>query len=114
MFNRIIIPLLLLALPACSPVTMNGTMTDGKEVIPVTMTATSQVSGNMFSLESELPEGSIYRGDVDVKADSAVLFSPEGRSMKCYFTFKDHNKYFNSNGKAVCKTSDGQTLNFKF
>lgn len=114
MFKRIITALLLLALSACAPINLKGTMTEGEEKLPVTMTATGKVSDSWFQLEAELPEGTTYSGEIDGKDTSTILFSPEGRSMKCDFNFRNPKKSFNSGGEGKCRTSEGQTLSLRF
>ncbi|WP_034632415.1 hypothetical protein [Maridesulfovibrio bastinii] len=115
MFKRIVIPVLLITLSACAPKNFNGTFTEGQESLPVSMTATAHMlSGTDYSLETELPDGSVFKGEIDTRHPSAILYNTKGKSMKCDFSFKNKKKSFKAGGKAVCTTSEGQSLDLTF
>lgn len=106
--------ILIFALAACSPINITGSVTDGEEVVTTSMTAQKHMFETVFDLETELPDGRIYKGELEIKNPSAVLFSADGNSMKCDFTFNDKSKNFEKGGKAACTTSQYQKLDINF
>ncbi|SMF24280.1 hypothetical protein [Desulfovibrio gilichinskyi] len=109
---------LLMGLAACSAVPMKGDVTlKGNDLGPTEMSATRNVgikSHATYSIVSELPDGSIFRGDLQSDQKSVTMFSNDGRSMKCNFEINNTKKGFESGGTGFCTTSEGQELNVKF
>lgn len=109
---------LLISLAACSAVPMKGEVTlNGNDLGPTEMSATKNIGIKKhatYSIVSELPDGSKFKGDLQSDQKSVTMFSPDGRSMTCNFELNDSEKGFESGGTGTCTTSEGQELNVKF
>jgi hypothetical protein len=109
---------LLMSLAACSAVPLKGDVTlKGNNLGPTEMSATRNIgikSHATYSIVSELPDGSIFKGELESEHKSVTMFSNDGRSMKCNFELNDTKKGFESGGTGSCTTSEGQELNVKF
>ncbi|WP_320173763.1 hypothetical protein [Maridesulfovibrio sp.] len=115
-YRFIILTVLLLSLAACAPVMMTGKVTSekGTDLGPVEMTANKRPELEAYTIKAQLPDETVFSGDISYHERSVTMYSHDGVSMKCNFELQDQLKEFEGGGKGSCTTSDGQKLTVKF
>ncbi|WP_421903908.1 hypothetical protein [Maridesulfovibrio sp.] len=111
-----ILIVLLLSLAACAPVMMKGEVTSekGTSLGVVEMTANKRPELEAYTIKAQMPDETIFNGDIGYHKRTVTLYSHDGVSMKCNFELKDQLKEFEGGGTGACTTSDGQKLTVKF
>ncbi|MFW5500542.1 MULTISPECIES: hypothetical protein [unclassified Maridesulfovibrio] len=115
-YRFLILTVLLMSLAACAPVMMTGEVTSEKGISlgTVEMTANKRPELEAYTIKAQLPDETVFNGDIKYHEKSVTLYSHDGVSMKCNFDLKDQLKKFEGGGKGSCTTSDGQKMTVKF
>ncbi|TIH13085.1 hypothetical protein D0S45_16315 [Marinifilum sp. JC120] len=115
-YRFLTLTVLLLSLAACAPVMMNGEVTSdkGTDLGPVEMSAFKQSGLKTYAVKAQLPDETVFNGEMKRGEKSVTLYSHDGVSMKCDFELKDSVQEFEGGGTGTCTTSDGQNLKVKF
>lgn len=115
-YRFFILTVLLLGLSACAPVIMNGEVTSdkGSDLGPVEMSAFKHRGLKTYAVKAQLPDETIFNGEMRHGEKSVTLYSNDGVCMKCNFELKDPVQEFEGGGTGSCTTSDGQNLKVKF
>ncbi|NDV26265.1 hypothetical protein [Desulfovibrio sp. JC010] len=108
--------ILLLSLAACAPVMMNGEVTSdkGEALGPVEMSAFKQRGLKTYSVKAQLPDETVFNGEMHFGEKTVTLYSHDGVSMNCEFAMKKQAEEFEGGGTGSCSTSDGQKMKVKF
>lgn len=103
-------------LAACAPVTINGDLVSdqGDKLGRAEMVASELRGLHKYSVRAELPDETVFTGQMKYGEKSVTLFDNNGVSMKCDFDLDNPAKAFQGGGQGRCTTSDGQTLKVKF
>ncbi|CCO23082.1 hypothetical protein [Maridesulfovibrio hydrothermalis] len=115
-YRFLILTILLLSAAACAPVTMNGDLisSKGNNLGPAQMSAFEHRGLRTFAIKAEMPDGTLFKGEMKFKEKTVTLYSNDGLSMNCNFEMNDSVKEFTAGGTGSCTTSGGQKLNVKF
>lgn len=116
MYKFFTLAVLLLSIAACAPIMMNGEVTSdkGTELGPVEMSAFKHRGLKTYSVKAQLPDETVFSGEMKRGEKAVTLYSNDGVSMKCDFELKAPAKEFEGGGTGSCITSDGQNLKVKF
>ncbi|WP_415715317.1 hypothetical protein [Maridesulfovibrio sp.] len=115
-YRFLVLTILMLSLAACTPVIMNGEVTsdNGDNLGPVEMSAFKQRGLKTYTVKAQLPDETVFSGEMKFNEKSVTLFSHDGLSMNCDFKLKNPAQEFEGGGTGTCTTSDGQKLKVKF
>jgi|GEM_PF-2980009 len=111
-----ILTVLLASLASCAPVIIKGDVTSdtGSDLGPVEMSALKQRGLKTYTVKAQLPDETVFNGEMGSGQQSVTLYSHDGVSMKCDFILNDRIQEFEGGGTGSCTTSDGQKLKVKF
>ncbi|WP_320171610.1 hypothetical protein [Maridesulfovibrio sp.] len=116
LYRFLILAVLLAGLAACAPVTMNGDLVSGEgDALGSAQVVASDIRGlRMYTVKAQLPDETVFSGEMKYGAKSVTLFDDNGVSMNCRFVLKDPVKSFHGGGTGECEISDGQKLKVRF
>ncbi|WP_432738688.1 hypothetical protein [Maridesulfovibrio sp. FT414] len=115
-YRFLIISVMLLGFAACAPVTMNGELVSGEgdTLGPAQMVAADIRGLRKYTVRAQMPDETVFSGEMKYGQKSVTLFDANGVSMQCTFSLNDSAKGFEGGGTGKCSISDGQTLDVKF